>query len=235
MLMDKLSIRGLTTLLKAAEDVEDIDIYRNEILELLPFLEIMIDFDQNNTYHNHDLWYHSMHTVVYLPRDINDDVLYLAALLHDIGKPISITIIEEDPNYHFYGHQEISYEIVKGSGIVDLMREESYSDRDIAKLLYYIRYHDYKMSDKRKHLRKHLNFLTMDEFRCLMQLQIADAKAHVINDVVQKRIDTCTRWLGEFGDSMYKEILDENDRIRKLQNQAFDNHLTSKDILNGNL
>ena len=99
-----LSIKGLSELLKSAEDVEDIDIYREEIIELIPEVRVMINFNQNNSSHQYDLWMHSLHTVVNLPKDLNDEVIYLAALLHDIGKPTSVTLVDHDDEYHYYGH-----------------------------------------------------------------------------------------------------------------------------------
>ena len=40
---------------------------------------IMIDYDQQNWTHQYDLWQHSLHTVLGVPRGIDDDMLYLAA------------------------------------------------------------------------------------------------------------------------------------------------------------
>ena len=40
-----------------------------------------------------------------------------------------------------------------------------------------------------------------------MQLQIADAKAHVLLPVIQERIRVCEEWCGSYGITKYKEIL----------------------------
>lgn len=228
-----LSIRGLSKLLSSSEDVEDIDIYRDEIIELIPEVSTMINFDQNNDAHQYDLWMHSLHTVVNLPRDINDNVIHIAALLHDIGKPDCIIVKPGDPDYHYYGHPEVSYDIVRNSNIRNIMREEEYSDRDIAKLFYYIRYHDYRISEKRKHLRKHLRFLTVEEFKNLMKLEVADAKAHIIKPKIKERIEVCTRWTTEYADEVYKLILEENDTNQVLRKETYKSSLISSDIFKG--
>ena len=46
----------------------------------------MFDYDQMNKAHQYDLWMHCIHTVLEIPKNIDDDMLYLSALLHDIGK-----------------------------------------------------------------------------------------------------------------------------------------------------
>ena len=102
-----MDIRELCCLLKYAETTEEIDGKWEGILGLLPAAEIMIDYDQQNWTHQYDLWQHSLHTVLGVPRGIDDDMLYLAALLHDAGKPQCQTQGERDgkPNMHYYGEK----------------------------------------------------------------------------------------------------------------------------------
>ena len=46
----------------------------------------MLPYDQNNSYHPYDLWEHCVRTALEIPKDIADDMLFIAAMLHDIGK-----------------------------------------------------------------------------------------------------------------------------------------------------
>ena len=74
----------------------------------------MFDYDQQNYAHQFDLWMHSLNVVVNLPRNLNDDMLYLAALFHAIGKLESRCRSNRagDLNIHYYGHPQKSMQIV---------------------------------------------------------------------------------------------------------------------------
>lgn len=76
----------------------------SEILPMIiPELEATYDFYQQNPYHNKDVFNHILDVVDNIEPVIH---LRLAALLHDIGKPRTFTIDEEDIG-HFYGHDKL--------------------------------------------------------------------------------------------------------------------------------
>ena len=209
-----MTLKDLITVLKSSTSMEDIDVHREEIIELIPQVKIMIGYDQCNRTHQYDLWYHSLKTVIGLPKDIDDDMVYLAALLHDIGKPDCRIEDEKDgkPNMHYYGHPERSVEIVVDSVLPTLIAKGETLSFDEQRILqYYILYHDDHVSCKVKHLRRHLNNLkvTLDQFKNLMKLQVADAKAHIIFPFIQERIDICEKLAGDYSDILYKKILGE--------------------------
>lgn len=201
--------KELTELLKNSTKAEEIDDRREEIAEWIPAVREMFDYDQNNNYHQYDLWMHSIHTVLGLPRDIDDDMLYLAALLHDIGKPKCRCKghREGDIYSHYYGHPEVSEQIVSDRVIPYILdKGEHLYFEDIKRLLYYVRYHDDSVSLRIKHLKRHLAMVDIDSFKKLMMLEVADAKAHVVDPRIQKRIDICSAWINGHADEM-KEML----------------------------
>ena len=207
MKLDKLII-----LLRNAKTVEEIDNQRNEILELIPKAKIMVGFDQQNYAHQYNLWEHCLWTVVGLPKDIGDDMLYLAALIHDIGKPDCQTYGERDGrvSMHYYGHPEKSLEITRDEIIPSLLSSgELLTEDEQRRLLYYVGYHDDHVSLKIKHLRRHLNLgATLTEFQNLMKLQISDARAHVMIPIVLQRIEICEQLSGEYAEHLYNEIME---------------------------
>lgn len=70
-----------------------------------------IGFEQND-FHTEDVFSHSL-TVLKRAKDISTDkVLRFASLLHDIGKPRSLSV-GDDGRRHFYGHEIIGAEIAE--------------------------------------------------------------------------------------------------------------------------
>ncbi len=205
-----MKIKELINLLRQANDVKDIDARREEIVELIPQTAIMIGFDQQNRAHKYDLWIHSLHTVVGLPKDIDDDMLYLAALLHDIGKPDSRVPEEKDGMVimHYPNHPHRSMELTRDAVIPELLAKgEALSEDEIRRLIYYVEYHDDRVDLGMDHLVRHLAMgVSFGEFQNLMKMQVADAKAHVLIPIVRKRIEVCGQWAGEYGKSQYMMI-----------------------------
>ena len=199
----------LIELLKSANSVEEIDVHRDDIALLIPMVRIMFDYDQQNHAHQYDLWNHCLHTVINLPRNLEDGMLYLAALLHDIGKPDSQCkgTREDDTNMHYYGHPKRSMEIVRDEVIpylLDMGEEILFSD--IKRLIYYVEYHDDRVSVKLKHVRRHINMVEFEEFQKLMLLQVADAEAHVMLPIIEERIGICMALAGEEGKELFERI-----------------------------
>lgn len=88
-----------------------------------------------------------------------------------------------------------------------LSKGESLRDDEQRRLIYYVEYHDDRVSLRMKHLRRHLNMgVSLQEFQNLMRLQVADAKAHVLIPVVQQRIEICGKLAGEYGEELYRKI-----------------------------
>ena len=206
-----MTLRELIQLLRRATDVSEIDKFRDEIVALIPETKIMVNFNQQNYAHQYDLWEHSLQTVVGLPKDIGDDMVYLAALVHDIGKPDCQIYDERDGkvNMHYYGHPARSMEITRDQIIPRLIAKgEKLAEDEQRRLLYYVEYHDDRVSLRMKHLRRHLKLgASVSEFQTLMKLQVADAKAHVLTPIVQRRIEICEKLSGEYAEELYREII----------------------------
>ena len=205
-----MSFEQLIALLKTSETAEKIEEHREQIAELLPQVRVMFDYDQKNHAHQYDLWLHCLHVVAGLPRGLEDGMLYLAALLHDIGKPDCQVAgaRENDTNMHYYGHPKRSKEIVRDD-VLPMLYEKGVRIcfEDQKRLLYYVGYHDEHISLRMKSIRRHMGMVSLDEFKKLMLLQVADAKAHVQLPMIERRVNICEKMSGEYADYLYEQIL----------------------------
>lgn len=191
-----MTLQQLIQLLKQAERPEQIETYRTQITQLIPEVSIMFEYDQNNRYHQYDLWTHTLMTVCDLPNDL-DDVVYLAALLHDIGKVESRCKGKKanDTQSHYYGHPVVSARIVRQRIIPGLLKKgEIMDDQMINDLLWLVEHHDDTLAKKDAQIIKIRQQIGYRLFSMWMELQKADAKAHVILPKVLFRIVTCEKW-----------------------------------------
>ena len=200
----------LIQLLKTSEDVQEINKCREEIAEWLPQVRKMFEYDQQNGAHQYDLWMHCVHTVVGMPRNLTDDMLYIAALMHDIGKPDCQVKGNrpDDKDMHYYGHPVRSKEIVETEVIPYLLEKGApLSEDDIHRLIYYVAHHDDRMYLTVECVKEHLDVpVTFETLQNLMHLEVADALAHVQIPVVVRRVEVCSALAGEEGRKLYEQI-----------------------------
>ena len=68
-----------------------------------PEIETFLNFEQNE-YHRDDLFVHTLKVVEATPKDL---VLRLAALLHDVGKPPTLSVHPETGARRFFKHESV--------------------------------------------------------------------------------------------------------------------------------
>ena len=102
-----MDIEELYSILLSNDPSNELLLNENELFELIPELKLCKGFNQNNEWHIYDVYEHILHVVDYVPSNI---LLRLAALFHDVGKPLSYKE-DEFGIGHFYGHWEVSQKI----------------------------------------------------------------------------------------------------------------------------
>lgn len=137
-------------LLKVSENADEINSKRYENVEWIPQIVEMFNFDQQNNYHQYDLWLHCVHTV------------------------LGINKSTDDVNCHYYGHPEKCVRIVKDIIYSLSINGVEFSPEDAERLLYYVKYHDDRVLLREKHLKRHLKMVDVETFKKLMELQVAD-------------------------------------------------------------
>ena len=144
--------------------------YSDVVSALIPEIEPCIKFNQNSTYHCHDVYGHMLYVTDYC--NTNKFEIKLAALLHDIGKPSKYT---EDTNGfgHFTGHPIESHNICKTvlKYRFRLTRQET---EHISNL---VLEHDYKLNASHSSVRRFISkygYTFLDDWMILKQADIDD-------------------------------------------------------------
>jgi len=131
-------------------------------------LDNAFETTQNNPHHSYTVGEHLMHTLLNIRAD---KCLRIAALFHDIGKPVSKTT-DEDGIDHFHGHVEISEEMT-----AKILKRLKFDNDTIICVRIYIRYHDVEINPSQKAVRRALNKVGEEYFGGLLELKRADCLA----------------------------------------------------------
>ena len=86
-----------------------------------PDIDREFNYDQNNPYHSYDLFTHTMKAVEATEKDL---ATRLAALFHDVAKPL--TRSEEGSVSHYYDHDKVGAEMA-----VDILKKFNYDKKTI--------------------------------------------------------------------------------------------------------
>lgn len=186
----------LISLLRSSKTIQDIDAKREEIAEYIPQVRTMFDYDLKTPKQPYDLWTHSLKTVVNLQRDMEDELannmLYLAALLHDIGKPDcqSVKTLKNGKQETVYdGHDARSVEILEQQIFPELeAKGDTFTEEEKNCLKYYIQYHHDMPGRMKRYVRKHMMLVSCDQFVNLMHLGIADCHAQAMYNATKDRV-----------------------------------------------
>ncbi len=140
------------------------EVYGEFIPELLP----MAGFEQQSKYHIYDVYLHSIMVAQSIE---NKPYFKLAALLHDIGKPFAFSTDAEGTG-HFYGHAEESVRIA--DNILTRLKFDNFTKERVLTL---IQYHDSRILESDKSVKRWLNRLSPEVFFDLLELKRADKLA----------------------------------------------------------
>ena len=143
--------------------------YETGVTKLIfPEFDNIMKQQQNNPYHCYTV---GMHTIEMLKYIKPTKVLRLAALLHDIGKPLVHSINEQGMDY-FYGHDTVGSKMAK-----TMLKGLRFGNDTIDKVTKLVLYHSYHFQADKKNIRKIINQIGDDLFPDLLELVTADTKA----------------------------------------------------------
>ena len=155
-------------------------LYKDVFSLFIPELKDMIDFPQNNPYHDYDVFGHTFHAVEHCESE--DLTVRLSVFFHDFGKPHSYQD-GEDGIRHFKGHGRVSAEIT--DSIMKRLRFDNETRNNVVELVYY---HDATFEVGKKYVKRWLNKIGEEQFRRLLEVRKADILGQK-PDYEQSRID----------------------------------------------
>ena len=132
---------------------------------VIPEIKKMAGFDQHNFHHIHDVLTHTAVVTESTPPLLH---LRLAALFHDIAKPLCFSL-DENGVGHFYSHASRSAMIAEER--LTLLRCDSKTKQAVIKL---IKLHDTPIEESEKIIKRRLNSMGRDLFFDLISLKRAD-------------------------------------------------------------
>ncbi|WP_113672664.1 CCA tRNA nucleotidyltransferase [Vallitalea guaymasensis] len=145
------------------------EIYHCNLMEyILPEFIPCIGNSQNHPYHSYDIHDHILRSVNAIKAD---KALRWTMLLHDIGKP-RVKTTDELGIDHFYGHEGISAKMAN-----DILKRLKFDNKTIDKVVKLIEFHDIRLENSSKSIRRLLKKLGHELFHDFVLVQRADIKA----------------------------------------------------------
>ena len=178
---------------------------------VLPEFDAAMKCEQNSPYHCYSVGEHTLEVLAHTPADLP---IRLAALLHDLGKPV-VKTTDETGRDHFHEHAVESEQIAE-----DVLHRLKFDNYTINRTCRLVRFHDYRMAVEAKEVRKAVNLVGEDLFADLLAFQKADSSA--------KRPEIVVSVLAQLEkiEVIYQEILDKQ-QCTSLKTLA----VTGKDLI----
>jgi putative nucleotidyltransferase with HDIG domain len=175
---------------------------------VLPELLEGVGFDQNE-HHAFTVWEHTLLSVAAVPPV---HVLRLAALLHDVAKPRTLSV--EGGRRHFFGHEKVGAEMAR-----DILTRLRYDKATIARVTHLVRHHmalHWQPEMKDAAVRRLINRVGPENIPDLLELRRADRRASGTKEGPVG--------LGTAALLVRIERLLKRDRVFTLQDLAVDGH-----------
>nr|WP_297703582.1 CCA tRNA nucleotidyltransferase [uncultured Butyrivibrio sp.] len=134
----------------------------------LPEFDACMKTEQNNIHHCYNVGEHIIRSMLNIRPD---KVLRLTMLMHDMGKPVTMTI-DDEGKYHFYGHDIKGVDIAK-----NIFRRLKFDRNTMDRVCNLIKYHDVRFPATARNVRRAMNRVGASEFPYLIEVRVADTLA----------------------------------------------------------
>ena len=180
---------------------------------ILPEFDAMMETPQKHKHHKYNVGEHPLHALIELAPEKN---LRYAILLHDIGKPETLTM-DEDGTTHFHGHPAVGEEMARR-----ILRRLRFDNDTVAVVTRLVRYHDYgnDVTPDLRIVRRAVNKIGEDIFPLLFPVRQADILAQ--SDYLRaEKLENLELWK-----KLYEEMLEKKQCV-SLKTLA----VTGKDLI----
>ncbi len=165
---------------------------------VLPEFDRCMETPQVNKHHMYNVGDHIVESL----RNIRADrLLRLTMLMHDIGKPVTISVDEEGIN-HFYNHPEAGEKIAH-----DIFRRLKLDRDTMDRVCNLIRYHDDRYPATARNVRKEISRVGEQDYPLLFEIRYADTMAQ--SDYMRDEKIA----LIEETKAVYQEVIDRKDCV----------------------
>ena len=184
--------------------------------DFFPELKRCIDIEQSNKAENLDLFNHIMLTLDSISSNkSNTDILRIAALLHDIGKPY--TEVKTATGIHFYNHENVGAYLTE-----KILYRWGFPKAIINKVMLLVSNHLFDASPNKTMIsvKKLINKVGAEHIHDLLDLRIADRFGTGRKDISMKNIyklrDKINTVLSEINPAQFKLQITDNQLIQLL-------------------
>lgn len=172
-MIEKISVERIQTellkLLVSNHPQEIRTIYESGIADvILPEFSLLMETSQENPHHCYNVGEHTIKVIEQVP---NDKVLRLAALFHDIAKPLCKTV-DEAGIAHFYGHPKQGEKLTQ-----QILRRLRFDVDTIEKVCALVKWHDDNPPLKAKNIRRTIYRIGEECYPKIFDLKRADILA----------------------------------------------------------
>lgn len=180
---------------------------------ILPELDRAMETPQNHPHHIYNVGEHILRSMKAVEPD---KVLRLTMLLHDIGKPDTLTV-DEDGITHFHGHAKVSAEMAE-----KILRRLKFDNATISMVCRLVLYHDYgnDVEPDARVVRRAVNKIGEDAFPLLFPIKCADISAQS-EYMLEQKLERLEKW-----EQLYEEMQEKQECVT-LKNLA----VTGSDLI----
>ena len=154
------------TKMLCGEGIQEVLVKYSDILAVvMPELEPMFGFEQQNPHHNSDVWYHTVKVVANAPAE---PVMRWTALLHDVGKPHCFSLDEQGIG-HFFGHASKSTVIAD-----ELLQRLRFDNATRERITLLVKNHDTPLPSDERGVKRLMNRLGSEAALQIVNIHRAD-------------------------------------------------------------